>query len=277
VAKPFRVIAHRGASAHAPENTLPAFELALERGAREIELDVRFSADLQMVVFHDDTLDRKTRWHGRVCHYSADELARVDVGEVFDARHPERERDFAGATIPRLEQVFAAVGERAHYHVELKGFDDLLPLRVMQAIDDFGLAERVTITSFSMKPLRQVRRLHPDVPICLLLRDVADALRSAEFRPQLIGATGVEIHAHWIEEAARAGFQQVGIRAADFRPGTTALAEGLGLSARGWGVESPELLEGLIDLGAFGATVDWPSLALEIVAAHEAAAGAGTS
>ena len=77
MADPFRVIAHRGASAHAPENTLPAFRRALVLGAREIELDVRFSADEEIIVFHDDSLDAKTNRKGRVRHHKAATLRRT--------------------------------------------------------------------------------------------------------------------------------------------------------------------------------------------------------
>jgi len=268
VAKPFRVIAHRGASAHAPENTIPAFLLALELGAEEVELDIRFSSDLELVVFHDDSLTEKTSWSGRVCHYTAETLSRVDIGTWFDGRHPEVTTRYAGTTVARLEDVFEALGDRAHYHLEIKGYDDLLPVRLLQAVDRYGLRDQVTISSFSMRPLVGVRAFDPDVPVCLLLRDAADALRSAEFRTELEGATLPEVQCYWIEAAARAGFQQVGIRAEDVDAESVAFAEKHGLSARGWGVETPEQLERLIELGAIGATVDWPGRALDIVAAH---------
>ena len=71
---PFRVIAHRGASAYAPENTLPAFERALELGASEVELDVQLSRDGALVLFHDRTLDGKTNLSGAVRDHTADAL-----------------------------------------------------------------------------------------------------------------------------------------------------------------------------------------------------------
>jgi len=262
----FRVIAHRGASAHAPENTVPAFLLAEEQGAREVELDVRFSSDLEIVVFHDDTLDRKTSRSGRVAHYSAAQLRRTDIGSWFDDAGRDPARRWAGTSIATLDEVFEAMGDRVGYHIEIKGFEDLLPLRLMQLVDARGLAGRVTITSFSMKPLLQVRELEPGVPICLLLRDAADALRSAEFRPALIGLDLDAIHRHWIDAAADAGFQQAGIRARDLRAPALAHAADRGLDIRGWGVGDEDDLRHLVDLGAIGATVDWPARAIEIVA-----------
>lgn len=271
----FRVIAHRGASAHAPENTLPAFQRAVELGAEEVELDVRFSADERIVVFHDDRLDPKTNRTGRVRHYDLATLFRTDIGSWFDRQHPDADERFAGTGLIDLETVFDALGGSVHYHVELKGFDDLLPLRVLQTIDLKGLDEEVTITSFSMRPLELLRRSRESIPLCLLVRDMADALRSAEFRPQLEGATPEEVQEYWIDEAAAAGFAQVGIRAADLLPRTVARAADRGIEVRGWGVRSEGDLERLLRLGAVGATVDWPQRALEACRAFEARAAAG--
>ncbi len=262
---PFRVIAHRGASAHAPENTLPAFEHAIELGAKEVELDVRFSADDQIVVFHDDALDRKTDGSGRVRHHTAAALQRVDIGTWFDATHPDAARSYAGTPIVLLGAVFERLGGRVRYHVEMKGFDDLLPLRLLQTIDAFGLRERVTVTSFSLRPLLQMQSLAPELPLCLLLRDAHDALRSAEFRPQLEGRSAEEVHDYWIDVAADSGFAQVGVRAADTQPRTVARAADRGVDVRGWGVGDEADLRHLVQLGAVGATVDWPGRALEIV------------
>lgn len=268
----FRVIAHRGASAHAPENTLPAFAMALELGAREVELDVRFSCDEEIVVFHDDALDRKTSGRGRVRHHTASTLRRTDIGSWFDRTRQGGPECFAGTTIASLDEVFDLLGERVHYHVEIKGFDDLLPLRLLQRIDRRGLGGHVTITCFSMRPLLQVRALAPEIPTCFLLRDAHDALRSAEFRPELEGLGPLDVQDYWIDAAAEAGFTQLGVRAADTHPRTLARAADRGLGVRGWGVRDEDDLVHLVRIGAIGATVDWPGRALEIVRALAAAA-----
>lgn len=262
---PFRVIAHRGASASAPENTLPAFERAIAFGAQEIEFDVRLSADGEIIVFHDDALDRKTNRQGRVRNHDAKTILRTDIGSWFDQRQPEPDERFAGTTISSLDQVLSRIGSRVRYHIEIKGWEDWLPLQLLRKIDDHGLRDRVTITSFSMRPLVQMRQLSKTVPICFLLRDAADAIRSAEFRPELEGASAAEVHDYWIDAAARAGFQQVGIRAADLQPRTVARATDRDLEIRAWGVGSAEDLLHVARLGAVGATVDWPDRAIEIL------------
>jgi len=258
---PFRVIAHRGASAYAPENTIPAFERAVALGAEEVELDVRFSADERIIVFHDDSLDRKTSVSGRVRDYSSDTLLRIDIGRWFDRTHPDLEERFEVCPLVSLEQVFETLGRRVRYHIELKGWEDLLALRVLQEIDRFGLRDRVTVTSFSKRPLVQLRSLDSEIPICFLLRDAADAIRTAEFRPGLAGLDVLQVQEYWIDEAARAGFQQVGIRAADVRPRSLARAAARSLEVRAWGVRDESDLIHVARLGAVGATVDWPDRA----------------
>lgn len=263
----FRIIAHRGASAHAPENTVAAFERAIELGADEIELDVRLSSDGRVVVFHDDRLDEKTALSGRVRHYDVRTLERLDLMPWFRRRTTGDEKDPIGdkmsarTSIPRLESVFERIGPRVRYHVELKGWDDVLPLAVMRIIDEFDLGDRVVLTSFSRRPLVEVRKLDPVVPITFLLRDAADALRSSEFRPELEGRTLAEIHAYWIEEAHAAGFDWIGIRASDLEAATVGFARDRGLEVRCWGIGEAAHLERAVQLGAIGATVDWPGRA----------------
>lgn len=94
------IIAHRGHSAQFPENTMPSFEAAIARGAEMIECDAHLSRDGQLVVMHDDTLERTTDGHGRVRDLSWAELSRVDAGVRAG---PE----FAGTPIPRVAEVMA--------------------------------------------------------------------------------------------------------------------------------------------------------------------------
>src|SRR5215204_4501911 len=91
------IFAHRGASAHAPENTLAAFELALAQGADGIELDAKLSADGHVVVIHDATVDRTTDKHGRVKDMSLAELRSLDAGTFFEEKY-HREK------VPTLEE-----------------------------------------------------------------------------------------------------------------------------------------------------------------------------
>ncbi len=117
------VFAHRGASVYAPENTLPAFQLAVEQGADAIELDAKLCADGHVVVFHDPTVDRTTDGSGRVDELSLADLKRLDADCSPDRNYP-------GTQVPTLEEVFAAFGRKIFINVELRNYewpDDALP------------------------------------------------------------------------------------------------------------------------------------------------------
>ncbi len=158
-------IAHRGASAYAPENTLAAFRLALEMGADGFELDAMLSADGHLVVIHDDTVDRTTDGRGPVRQKTLAELKTLDAGARFDAR-------FAGERIPTLrEALHLAAGNPAFVNVEIKTDSlkgDGLEEKLVALIRGYGLGERLLISSFNPFALWRMKRLAPDLPLALL-------------------------------------------------------------------------------------------------------------
>ncbi len=111
------VIAHRGASAYAPENTLSAFELAVEQGAHWFELDCTLSEDGEVVVIHDDTVDRTTNSKGAVSGLTVEQLARLDAGTWFDPK-------FAGERVPTLAEALDLARNRIGVYIEIKNSDD---------------------------------------------------------------------------------------------------------------------------------------------------------
>ena len=158
------IFAHRGASAHAPENTLAAFELAVVQGADGIELDVKLSADGHVVVIHDPTVDRTTGAHGRVKDMPLNELRAFDAGSSFSDK-------FKDEKIPTLEEVFEAVGEKTFINVELTNYNtrrDHLVESVCMLVKRFGLQKRVLFSSFLASNLSKARSYMPEVPIGLL-------------------------------------------------------------------------------------------------------------
>jgi glycerophosphoryl diester phosphodiesterase len=158
-------IAHRGASAYAPENTLAAFRLALEIGADGFELDVMLSADGHLVVIHDDAVDRTTDGSGPVRQKTLAELRALDASIGFDAR-------FTGEHIPTLREVFDLVaGSRAFVNVEIKTDSlkgDGLEEKLVELIRRYDLGEYLLISSFDPFALWRMRRLAPDLPLALL-------------------------------------------------------------------------------------------------------------
>lgn len=158
------IFGHRGASAHAPENTLAAFLLALEHGADAIELDAKLTADGEIVVIHDQTTDRTTSIHGTVGKMTLAQLKELDAGSHFDVA-------FQGEPIPTLNEVFELVGKRTHINVELTNYAsplDLLPDKVAALVKRHGIEKRIIFSSFNPIALVRARHRLPDVPCGLL-------------------------------------------------------------------------------------------------------------
>src|SRR5258705_3174798 len=133
------IFAHRGASAHAPENTLAAFELALAQGADGIELDAKLSADGHVVIIHDAAVDRTTDRQGRVKDMSLAELRSLDAGGFFAEQ-------YRGEKVPTLEEVFEALGKRMFVNVELTNYNtpgDYLVESVCMLVKKCGLQKQV--------------------------------------------------------------------------------------------------------------------------------------
>lgn len=158
------IFAHRGASAHAPENTLAAFELALRQGADAVELDAKLTADGQVVVIHDQTVDRTTDGAGTVRKMTLAELRKLDAGSHFDV-------SFQGEPIPTLEEVLKAIGQLTFINIELTNYASLtdeLPQKTAALVKRLKLTRRVMFSSFNPIALRRVGHLLPDTPIGLL-------------------------------------------------------------------------------------------------------------
>jgi len=158
------IFAHRGASAHAPENTLAAFRLAVEHGAPAIELDVKLTADRQVVVLHDQTVDRTTNGHGDLRTFTLADLRKLEAGGPFAAQYP-------GEKIPTLAEVFEAVGQQVYINVELTNYastgDNMVDL-VAGLVKEYAMQERVIFSSFFPFNLVRMRRYFPQAPAGLL-------------------------------------------------------------------------------------------------------------
>jgi glycerophosphoryl diester phosphodiesterase len=160
-----KVIAHRGASFLAPENTMTAFGLARELGADGIELDVKLSKDRIPVVLHDMTLERTTDGAGRVKDWTYNDLKELDAGYSFS-------EVFKGECIPTLDQVLDAFGDTILMNIELTNYDapmDDLAVVVGEHLEGVGLNDTILISSFNPFVLRAMRRIAGHFRIGLLL------------------------------------------------------------------------------------------------------------
>ncbi|MBT2688895.1 glycerophosphodiester phosphodiesterase [Bacillus sp. ISL-47] len=202
-----KIFAHRGVSGHYPENTMAAFQAALEAGADGIELDVQIAKDGKLVIIHDETVDRTTNGTGCIKDLTYDEIMQLDAGGWFAAAN-------AGETIPELETVFQWAirdGNGLMINVELKN-DRIeyqgLEEKVIELIQRYGLEDRVILSSFNAESLKRVREVHPALQTGYLITGVPeDAMRVAK----KIGADSIHCEeafalSEYGREARRAGF-----------------------------------------------------------------------
>ena len=159
------VIAHRGFSSLAPENTISAFSLALQHHADGIELDAKLSKDGNVVVIHDSTVDRTTDCSGPVNTFTSKELQDMDAGSHFDPK-------FKGAKIPLLEEVLLEFGGKFLINIELTNYNnpfDNLPRKVAKLLVSNELKKCVLISSFNPFALINFHMLLPQVALGFLI------------------------------------------------------------------------------------------------------------
>jgi glycerophosphoryl diester phosphodiesterase len=270
--RPFQIIAHRGASAYAPENTLPAFARAYELGAFEVELDVQVSRDDVVVIFHDAELEAKTGRRGRVRDYTASELSAMEIGSWFNRTHPEVVESFAGTRLVTLAELFDAFGDRLYYHVELKSAEAELPGLALAEIERAGLGRRVRFTSFMSEQLERARALDATIPLTLLVRDAAGLRAEAdETRDETTGQGEpplLPLQKRQVDRATRVGFDQVGFPSHDLGLEIVAYARGNGLQVRAWRIRSDQDMHRAIALGSNGMTTNWPDRLIRALVEH---------
>ena len=158
-----RVIAHRGFSGAAPENTIAAVRAAVEINADMVEIDVTLTSDGHIVVIHDETLDRTTNGSGEVFRYTFAELQGLDAGSWFDA-------NFAGERIPTLDQVLTEVDGRILLNLEIKSeaVDRGIVAKVASAIQREGMIDQVVVSSFSPTALKEMHSAAPEIRTAVL-------------------------------------------------------------------------------------------------------------
>lgn len=239
------VVAHRGASQVAPENTMEAFRLAVEAGADAIELDVHLTADGQLAVIHDATLDRTTDRTTTVADATMADLREADAGWAF----PGPEGDFpfrgGGLAILTLPEVVAWLPGGVGLAVEIK--DARASDAVVAALDGSAVraAAAVTVMSFQEAAIERVRELAPDLPTGLLL----------------VPADPFERGLRWVVEHGHAAVlpydADLGI---DPQP-NVALATAYGAKVGSYVVNDPERMRQLAATGVWGFVTDIPDVA----------------
>jgi len=160
------IIAHRGASGHAPENTMAAFRLAVEQSADWIELDVHQTADGHLVVLHDFTLRRTAGDPRQVRDLTLQQIKKLDIGSWWDGTYRSEQ-------VPTLDEVLASAAGRIRVFIELKRGSSFYPeieRRLLETIVRQRARDRIAISSFDLAGLKTLRGLDSGIPLGLLTR-----------------------------------------------------------------------------------------------------------
>lgn len=228
-----KVIAHRGASGIAPENTLAAFSKAVEANADYFELDVQISSDDSLMIMHDATVDRTTNGTGTVSSMTYLQLRELDAGSWFGA-------EFTGERIPTLSEALTLAKNSANsigVVVELKASDASLPSKVVALIQHLEMESRVIVSSFSLSQITEVKTLDASIPVQLF-------------------ATITEAH---VGQVVAIGGEWVG-SGGSFTQEIVDFAHAQGIQYNAWTINSTSQMLPLIALGVDAISTDYPDL-----------------
>ena len=235
------VFAHRGASGYAPENTLVSFEKALEMGADGYELDVQLTKDGEIVVVHDEWLERLTDGKGFVKDYTLEELRELNFNKTFPQYGVQR--------IPTLKEVFELVKDSdLEVNVELKtGIFEYPGIveKVLALVDEMNMKDRVIYSSFNHYTCVKIRELQPDARIGFLYGDV---FIDVEQYVKDHGGDAIHPAFYLLQDPVHA-----------------MTANKLGLQINTWTVNEPAHMEMCCQLGVDIIITNYPDKALEIV------------
>jgi glycerophosphoryl diester phosphodiesterase len=239
IARSFKVIGHRGAAGHAPENTFAAFDRGLQLGVDGVETDIRATRDGVLVLLHDATVDRTTDGSGPIAELPWAVVCELDAG----ARFQDGQHAFGRQRVPRLEDFLDRYGGRTTFRLELKARGvEGAALRQVRAR---RMMEQVVFTSFQAPAIGAIRVAAPEAQTALL--SSADAFDGAV-----------------IEAALAAGANEIAPRAALVTPERLRQAREAGLRVWAWGVRDRDALRQAVGAGIGGCTLDYPDWAGEL-------------
>jgi glycerophosphoryl diester phosphodiesterase len=234
-------IAHRGASGHAPENTMAAFRRAVELGARFIETDLQITRDARVIAIHDLTLDRTTNGNGQVHVLTLEQIRALDAGAWFGDGGP-----YAGERVPTLEEILVFAKEHdVIFYLEIKsGSAWGIEHAVVAALREQNASARVVILSFDPGSIESVRQLDSTMMTGFLCEHPSADLveRTVRVGARQLIARGDLLTAAVVEKAHQAGLQVVG-----------------------WTINEPEQMRRLIAAGVDGIITDFPERLLSVL------------
>ncbi len=240
---PITVTAHRGFSGENPENTLASFRAAIAAGADMVELDVHLTRDNELVVIHDDTLERTTDGKGNVADKTLSELKRLDAGFKFNPR-------FAGERIPTLTEVLDVTRGRILVNIELKKGKNFpytmeeLADRTLAAVEKAKMLDQVLFSSFDPAAVDRIRERNPRLPIAVIT--------------QKPWATPAVAGGGKLYPAINSSFKNLNEK-------NIRLAHAAGLQVHAWTVNTPADMEKVISLGVDGIITNYPNRLIELL------------
>jgi len=158
------IIAHRGAKAYAPENTMASFKLAVESKADGVEFDIKFTKDMEIIIIHDLTVDRTTNGKGKVKDYSIDEIRKLDAGRFFSDT-------YQGEKIPLLSEVLNNLPQHFLINIEITNYGtifDGLAKKAACLVKDLGIKDQIIFSSFNPLNLYYTKQIAPEIPVAIL-------------------------------------------------------------------------------------------------------------
>ena len=234
------IFAHRGASGYAPENTLEAFRLAMEQGADGIELDVHLTKDGEVVVIHDETIDRTGNGQGNVRDYTLEELKKFSF-------HNHMEK-YKGVQIPTLKEVLDLVkNSQMKVNIELKTgiyWYEGIEEKTMDIVKTMGMEDRVIYSSFNHYSIQKVLEQNSDAETAYLFSDVP--LNMEKYAKD----TGVKGLHPAVYHLKMADFLETYMKS--------------GLKVRVWTVNNKEDMKMFIDAGVDAIITNYPKVSVEL-------------
>ena len=236
-------IAHRGASGHAPENTMAAFRRAVELGATFVETDLQITRDARVVAIHDFTLDRTTTGKGQVHLLTLKQIRALDAGAWFGDGAP---KTFSGERVPTLKEILDFAKEHdLIFYLELKSGPAWgIEHAVVAALRDQNASARIVILSFDPSTLDSVHRLDSTMMTGLLCELPSNDL---------------------VERTVRAGARQLVARGDLITSAVVDKAHHAGLQVVAWTINEVDQMRRLIADGVDGIITDYPDRLLSLL------------
>lgn len=241
-----RVVAHRGFSGQAPENTVAAIRKAVEAGADMAEIDVTLTADDQIVCLHDEKVNRTTNGKGRISELTLAEAQRLDAGFWFSP-------DFTGERLPTLDAMLEAADDHILLNIEIKPetVERGIARKVVDAVKKRSMTDRVLISSFSPEALAQVHALDPTLYTASLFNRKLHRRVDPGKIVQDAGSSSLNINRHYLNEEIRTRCDELGIPIGVYT------------------ANKKSQMEKLVDMGVHSIFTNHPDVLLEVVAAKE--------